>query len=113
MVASNNAVSILAVDDEAPLLQALKMALEIEGFHVQTAQDGVAAINYIQSLPFDVVLLDVKMPRVDGIEVLRFIKDHFLDMQVIMLTGMSDIQTAVSCMQAGAYHYITKPVLHR
>ena len=101
--------SILAVDDEAPLLQAVKGVLEQEGYLVQTAQDGVTAINCIQSAPFDVVLLDVKMPRVDGIEVLRFIKEHYLDTQVIMLTGLSDVRTAVECMQVGAFHYITKP----
>jgi two-component system, NtrC family, response regulator AtoC len=101
--------SILAVDDEAPLLQAVKGVLEQEGYLVQTAQDGVTAINCIQSSPFDVVLLDVKMPRVDGIEVLRFIKEHYLDTQVIMLTGISDVRTAVECMQVGAFHYITKP----
>ena len=101
--------SILAVDDEAPLLQAVKGVLEQEGYLVQTAQDGVTAINCIQSSPFDVVLLDVKMPRVDGIEVLRFIKEHYLDTQVIMLTGVSDVRTAVECMQVGAFHYITKP----
>jgi two-component system response regulator AtoC len=102
-------ISILAVDDEAPLLLAVKGVLEEEGYLVQTAQDGVAAINCIQSAPFDVVLLDVKMPRVDGIEVLRFIKEHYLDTQVIMLTGVSDVRTAVECMQVGAFHYITKP----
>jgi len=101
--------TILAVDDEAPLLNALKEFLEEEGFAVQTAQDGVAAINCIQSAPFDVVLLDLKMPRVDGIEVLRFIKEHYLDTQVIMLTGVSDVRTAVECMQVGAFHYVTKP----
>jgi two-component system response regulator AtoC len=101
--------SILAVDDEVSILQALSGVLEQEGYHVQTAQDGVTAINCIQSVPFDIVLLDVKMPRVDGIEVLRFIKDHYLDTQVIMLTGMSDIRTAVECMQLGAFHYISKP----
>jgi DNA-binding NtrC family response regulator len=101
--------SILAVDDEAPLLQVVKGVLEQEGYLVQTAQDGVTAINCIQSAPFDVVLLDVKMPRVDGIEVLRFIKEHYLDTQVIMLTGLSDVRTAVECMQVGAFHYITKP----
>jgi two-component system response regulator AtoC len=101
--------SILAVDDEAPLLLAVKGVLEQEGYLVQTAQDGVTAINCIQSAPFDVVLLDVKMPRVDGIEVLRFIKEHYLDTQVIMLTGVSDVRTAVECMQVGAFHYITKP----
>jgi DNA-binding NtrC family response regulator len=106
---SKSSISILAVDDDASLLQALKMALEMEGYAVQTAQDGIAAINAVQSLPFDLVLLDVKMPRVDGIEVLRFIKDHFFEAQVIMLTGMSDIRTAVECMRVGAFHYITKP----
>jgi DNA-binding NtrC family response regulator len=102
-------VSILAVDDEAALLQALKGLLEQVGYYVQTASDGIAAINLIQSLPFDLVLLDVKMPRVDGIEVLRFIKDHYLDTQVIMLTGVSDVRMAVECMQLGAFHYVTKP----
>jgi two-component system response regulator AtoC len=101
--------SVLAVDDETPLLFALKTVLEQEGYEVQTAQDGVTAINCIQSAPFDIVLLDVKMPRVDGIEVLRFIREHFLDTQVIMLTGMSDVRTAVECMQVGAFHYVTKP----
>jgi DNA-binding NtrC family response regulator len=102
-------VSILAVDDEAALLIAVKGLLEQEGYFVQTAADGIAAINLIQSLPFDLVLLDVKMPRVDGIEVLRFIKDHYLDTQVIMLTGVSDVRMAVECMQLGAFHYVTKP----
>ena len=102
-------VSILAVDDEVPLLQVLKGLLEQEGYYVQTAADGIAAINLIQSLPFDLVLLDVKMPRVDGVEVLRFIKDHYLDTQVIMLTGVSDVRMAVECMQLGAFHYVTKP----
>ncbi len=102
-------ISILAVDDEALILQALKTLLEEEGYYVQTAADGIAAINMIQSLPFDLVLLDVKMPRVDGIEVLRFIKDHYLDTQVIMLTGVSDVRIAVECMQVGAFHYVTKP----
>ena len=109
MSASKVPTTILAVDDEAPLLLALKGLLEQEGFEVQTAQDGVSAINCIQSSPFDVVLLDVKMPRVDGIEVLRFIKEHYLETQVIMLTGVSDVRTAVECMQVGAFHYITKP----
>lgn len=101
--------TVLVVDDEIAILQPLKGVLEQEGYEVQTASDGVSAINCVQSSPFDVVLLDVKMPRVDGIEVLRFIKEHFLETQVIMLTGMSDVRTAVECMQVGAFHYITKP----
>ena len=109
MSASKAPTSVLAVDDETAILSALKGVLEQEGYEVQTAQDGVTAINCIQSAPFDIVLLDVKMPRVDGIEVLRFIKEHYLDTQVIMLTGASDVRTAVECMQVGAFHYINKP----
>ncbi|HAL57742.1 MAG TPA: sigma-54-dependent Fis family transcriptional regulator [Bacteroidetes bacterium] len=106
---SKQSISILAVDDEESFLDLLKSLLEQEGYYVNTAPDGVAAINVLQTLPFDLVLLDVKMPRVDGVEVLRFIKDHYLDTQVIMLTGVSDIRIAVECMQLGAYHYVTKP----
>jgi len=106
---TKSSVSILAVDDDDSLLQALTALLTDEGYEVHTAEDGVTAINAVQTQLFDLVLLDVKMPRVDGIEVLHFIKDHFLDTQVIMLTGASDVRTAVQCIQAGAYHYITKP----
>jgi DNA-binding NtrC family response regulator len=102
-------ISILAVDDEESFLSILKTILEEEGYFVHTATDGAAAINVLQTLPFDLVLLDVKMPRVDGIEVLRFVKERYLDTQVIMLTGVSDIKIAVECMQLGAYTYISKP----
>jgi DNA-binding NtrC family response regulator len=106
---SKTPISVLAVDDDTSLLKALAGILEQEGYEVEKATDGVAAINAVQSQPFDIVLLDLKMPRVDGMEVLRFIKGHYLDTEVIMLTGASDIKTAVECLQAGAFHYITKP----
>ncbi|MEK6754886.1 MAG: sigma-54 dependent transcriptional regulator [Bacteroidota bacterium] len=106
---TNSPISILAVDDEESFLNALKTILEEEGYYVHTATDGVAAINVLQTLPFDLILLDVKMPRVDGIEVLRFVKEHYLDTQVVMLTGVSDVKIAVECMQLGAYNYIAKP----
>jgi len=101
--------SILAVDDDVSLLDVLTTALEQEGYEVTKATDGVAAINAIQSQPFDIVLLDIKMPRVDGKEVLHFIKSNSFDTEVIMLTGTADVRTAVECIQAGAYHYIAKP----
>ncbi len=104
-------VSVLAVDDEETLLESLKGVLELEGYYVNTAPDGVVAINMLQTLPFDVVLLDIMMPRVGGIEVLRFIKDQHLDTEVIMLTAVQDVKTAVECMKLGAYYYITKPYL--
>ncbi len=102
-------ISVLAVDDDTSLLEVLSGVLQQEGYEVQKAADGISAINAVQSQPFDIVLLDIKMPRVDGIEVLHFIKSHYLGCEVIMLTGAADIKTAVECLQAGAFHYITKP----
>ncbi|HTP80500.1 MAG TPA: sigma-54 dependent transcriptional regulator [Bacteroidota bacterium] len=106
---TNESISVLIADDEETFLTVLRTALTSEGYRVETASDGVAAINILQSKPFDLVLLDVKMPRVDGLEVLRFIRDHYLDTQVIMLTGVNDLRIAVECMQMGAYSYLTKP----
>lgn len=105
----NELISILAVDDEESFLTLLQSTLVQEGYKVDTASDGISAINKLQLKPYDLVLLDIKMPRVDGVEVLRFAKDHYLDTQVIMLSGVNDIRIAVECMQLGAYHYVTKP----
>jgi two-component system response regulator AtoC len=104
-------ISILAVDDEEVNLELLKRILGHEGYYVNTAPDGLAAINMLQTLPFDLVLLDIMMPHVDGIEVLKFVKSQFLDAEVIMLTGVQDVKTAVECMKLGAFYYIPKPYL--
>jgi len=103
------AISILAVDDEQSFLQVVQLLLEEEGYKLETAVDGVAAINILQQKNFDLVLLDIKLPRVDGIEVLKFVRENSFDTQVIMLTGVHDIKIAVECMQLGAYNYVTKP----
>ncbi|MDP2884679.1 MAG: sigma-54 dependent transcriptional regulator [Ignavibacteria bacterium] len=102
-------ISILAVDDEETILHPLSRVLEIEGYFVNTAADGRVAINMLQTLPFDIVLLDIMMPNLGGIEVLKFIKDQHLDSEVIMLTAVHEVKTAVECMKLGAYYYITKP----
>jgi DNA-binding NtrC family response regulator len=102
-------ISILAVDDEETFLQVVESMLSQEGFNVEVAKDGVLAINALQQKTYDLVLLDIKLPRVDGVEVLKFIRDHSYDTQVIMLTGVHDVKIAVECMQLGAYNYITKP----
>ena len=102
-------ISILVVDDKQPFLQIVQSLLEPEGYIVKTATDGVTAINMLQQKTFDLVLLDIKLPRVNGVEVLRFARDHSFSTQVIMLTGVYDIKTAVECMQLGAFNYITKP----
>ena len=109
MSKKNLPASILVVDDEISFREMLTALLKPEGYSVVTAADGVEAINFLQSSVFDLVLLDIKMPRVDGIEVLRFIQDNCISTQVIVLTGVGDIRIAVECMKLGAYHYITKP----
>ncbi|HTY11918.1 MAG TPA: sigma-54 dependent transcriptional regulator [Bacteroidota bacterium] len=103
------AASILVVDDEQGFREMLSTILESQGYSSQTASNGVEAINAVQTSQFDLVLLDVKMPNVDGIEVLHFIKENFVDTQVIMLTGVDDVRIAVECMKLGASHYLTKP----
>lgn len=108
---TKTSISILAVDDEDTILESLAGVLELEGYYVNKAPDGVVAIEMLQTLPFDVVLLDIMMPRVGGIEVLKFIKDQHLDTEVIMLTAVQDVKTAVECMKLGAYYYIAKPFL--
>jgi len=103
------AISILAVDDEETLLSLLTHVLERQGYYVDTASDGKTAITMLQTLPFDLVFLDVMMPDVGGVEVLKFIKGQHLDTEVIMLTAVHDVKTAVECMSLGAYYYVTKP----
>jgi DNA-binding NtrC family response regulator len=104
-----DSISILVVDDEEAFVQVVQALLGPEGYKVETAGDGVEAINLLQQKTFDLVLLDIKLPRVDGVEVLRFIHDHSFSTEVIMLTGVHDIKIAVECMQLGAFNYVTKP----
>jgi DNA-binding NtrC family response regulator len=101
--------SILVVDDEEAFRYMLSSLMSGAGYAVDTATDGVTAINAIQTKLYHVVLLDLKMPKVDGLEVLKFIKTNAPGVEVIMLTGMADVKTAVECMKTGAYDYITKP----
>ena len=102
-------ISILAVDDDESFLETLKDILEQEEYYVETATDGVAAINVLQAVPFDVILLDLNMPKASGIDVLKFVKEQSIDTEVIMLTGFGEVKTAVECMSLGAYYYVTKP----
>ncbi len=109
MAKAKTTASVLIVDDEAAFRDMLSALLIPQGYIVTTAADGGEAINAVQSTPFDCVLLDVKMPRIDGLEVLAFIKAHYIDTQVVMLTGVDDVKIAVECMKLGAFHYLTKP----
>jgi DNA-binding NtrC family response regulator len=101
---------ILIVDDEASLTTLLKEELqELGTFEVDLAFDGAEAINLIQKIIYDVVLLDMKMPRVDGREVLQFIQEHSPSSQVIILSQYADLKMAVETTKLGAYEVLGKP----
>jgi DNA-binding NtrC family response regulator len=101
---------ILVVDDEESITYLVKTELEdLPEFEVDTALSGSDAINLIQSRVYDVVLLDIKMPRISGVEVLKHIKEHTPSSQVIMLTNVVDVKTAIETTKLGAYDFISKP----
>ncbi len=101
--------SALVVDDEKNVADLLKLQLVESGFYVDVANDGAVGINKVQSRKFDVILLDLKMPRINGLEVLKFVKENQPDAQVLILTGYGDIKTAVDSIKMGAFDFITKP----
>ncbi|MHB1050961.1 MAG: sigma-54-dependent transcriptional regulator [Bacteroidota bacterium] len=101
--------SILVVDDELDFRSMLLNLLTPIGYAVTAAEDGTAAINELQKKRYNLVLLDIRMPRIDGIEVLEFVKAQYPDTEVIMLTGVGEVRIAVECMQKGAFHFLEKP----
>lgn len=101
--------SVLVVDDEDALRSVLSTELLSEGYVVETAPDGDDAIAILQQKQFDLVLLDIKMPRVDGFEVLRFIKQRYPSTKVIMLTGFADLKNAIESKKLGAEDFVSKP----
>ncbi|MDH7516561.1 MAG: response regulator, partial [Bacteroidota bacterium] len=101
--------TILVVDDEKLFRDVLTAKLMENGYICDSAINGIEAINKIQRQQYDVILLDIKMPRVNGIEVLRHINENTLSSEVIMLTTFTDVRTAVETVKLGAYDYVTKP----
>ena len=101
---------VLIVDDEEELVSALVERLNLRGFQAAGATSGDAALAHLAETPCDVVLLDVKMPGVDGLEVIRRIKSEHVRLQVILLTGHGSAQDADRGMELGAFDYLMKPV---
>jgi DNA-binding NtrC family response regulator len=101
--------TILVVDDEKEICTILSDNLSQEGYRVFTAYNGKTALELIRKEKPDLVLLDIKMPEMDGIEVLRRIKKMKKKIVVIMLTAYGTLETARKAMKLGAYEYITKP----
>jgi DNA-binding response OmpR family regulator len=101
--------NVLLIDDEDRFLKTTKMLLDKAGCHVFTAADGWQGLEQLKNSPIDVVVLDVRMPGIDGIDVLRQIKAQVPTVEVIMLTGHSTLDTAIRGLKLGAYDYLAKP----
>ena len=101
---------ILIVDDDGEVLELIAEILREEGYAVDTAQDGKMAIKAVDTEFYDLVLTDLKMPKVDGMKVLKHVVDQSPDSICIILTGYGTIEGAVEAIKTGAFHYITKPI---
>ncbi|HEY9187625.1 MAG TPA: sigma-54 dependent transcriptional regulator [Ignavibacteria bacterium] len=106
---ANNEHKILVVDDDRSIREILANHLIERGYKVTEAEDGVQAIKILQSESFDVIISDLKMPRVNGIEVLKFAKENYPDTEVIMMTGYGEMQVAIDAMKMKAYDFLIKP----
>ncbi len=101
---------ILLVDDEESIRNMMRMTLELDGYSVLTAADGPSALTIFQEEFPDVVLLDVRMPGMDGVEALRRIKEINRDAEVIIISGHGDMDMAIKCLRMEASNFLTKPV---
>jgi len=108
--ASGDRPSVLLVDDERELLSSLQSVLARRGMDVATAEDGAAALKLLRERPVDVVVLDVKLPEISGLDVLKRIKQESPATEVLLLTGHPNVDDALKGVGLGAMDYLRKPV---
>jgi DNA-binding response OmpR family regulator len=102
--------SILVVDDEPTLRLTTKARLQAKGFDVDVAEDGEIALEKLRSKSFDIVLLDINMPRLNGLQTLEAITRDYPRSDVVMLTSFADFSLAIECLKKGAKDYLVKPI---
>ena len=103
-------MKVLIVDDERAIRNSLKEILGDEGYDVDTAEDGAAALEMTANEKYDVIFCDIKMPNMDGIEVLDTMIKNGIDAAIVMISGHGDISTAVECIKKGAFDFVEKPL---
>lgn len=101
---------ILIIDDERSIRNSLREILEYEGYEVKDASDGVEGFKIASEEKFDIILSDIKMPKMDGLELLEKLKESGVDSQIIMISGHGTIETAVEAIRNGAFDFIAKPL---
>lgn len=104
-----NDAKLLIVDDERIALKNLEHVMAKEGYKITSTQSGPNALKLLDEQQFDVVLTDLRMEKVDGLQILRKCRELYPDTEVIMITGFATLQSAVDTMKQGAFHYIAKP----
>ena len=104
------AAKVLLVDDEEEFIELMSQRLETRGLKVVTVSNGEAAVAKVADQSFDVAIVDLAMPGIDGIETLKQIKAERPDMEVIMLTGQATVKTGIEAMKYGANDFLEKPV---
>ncbi len=102
-------VSVLVVDDQAPIRESMVITFRREGYDVQSAKSGEEAIDLLFNKPFDLVVTDLRLGGISGIEVLKRAKELFPDTEVVVMTAYGTIEGAVEAIKSGAYDYLTKP----
>ena len=105
-----NRSSVLIVDDEEVVRRAHLRSLELTGCDARVAEDGDEAIRVMEQNPADVILLDLRMPGLDGMDVLKTIKTRWPDCEVVVITGYPTVESAKEAVRLGACNYIAKPV---
>ena len=101
---------ILIIDDEAALRQTLARILQQAGFEVTTAEDGEQGLSFIQTTNFDLIFMDLRMPGMPGMEVLKLIHASYPNLPVILFTAQPDLHSAVDALRNGATDYLLKPL---
>jgi two-component system nitrogen regulation response regulator NtrX len=104
------AYRILVVDDETGIREAIRMTLEYEGYRIDEARSGQEGLDKAAKTPYDAILLDIKMPVLDGIEVLENLREQKILTPVVMVSGHGDVHTAVECTKRGAFDFLEKPL---
>ena len=103
-------MKVLIVDDERAIRNSLKEILEMEDYKVDTAEDAAAALSMASAQKYDAIFCDIKMPGMDGVELLVKLGEEGIESPVIMISGHADISTAVDCIKKGAFDFIEKPL---
>src|SRR5688572_24664705 len=101
---------VLVIDDETGIREAIRMTLEYEGYKIDEARSGQEGLDKAARVPYDAILLDIKMPILDGIEVLENLREQRIMTPVVMVSGHGDVHTAVECTKRGAYDFLEKPL---